>query len=867
MAMKTLHVLAGMMGMAAATAVATTVAAEALPRVRVEVEHPGVYQVSWQDVVDAGLPQHPAIPAAIAVSTRGRVVPAWVEGGGDGSFDRGDRVLFVGESPRGQVSLLDEYSPVNVYWLEFGSTDGVVGRTVPANEVAADVGSARPVIDEHVERDLLLARFNVLGRSDEDERWYWARISVMDRDPFQQVLDVYDLDRAGPGGQLTIRVGLRGWSQPHIPAVDKMAHHLVEVRLDDRLVGSGEWKGVERKVIEIVLPAAEVTAGSHRLSVKVPRRKLASSGDLLPDIVLLSWIELEYPTVALVKRPQTRLRLVGTGGVELRTDDGAEFAVYSTSGARFPSRRGRVVVPAAEGGDEHVIAVRAGAELHPASIRSAPPTGLRAASHRADMIMITQHTLRAEATRLAEFHRRHGLAVEIVDIADIFDEFNFGLTHPRAIRDFIALAHSTWTPPAPRFVLLVGDASWDLKNPTADDSHYADWTYRPWETTNFVKNSSTAYAGAGNANDRGLIPTHNYPTYQGYAASDTWFACVEGDDDRPDVAIGRLPAATPDELAGMIDKVITYVDGAKVGPWRRGMLFIANENPGFQQRMDTTAQEVVARGFVPIRVYPRGDQPVNAEHTERIVRAFDDGLLLVEFLGHGGRYIWRTAPSDLKENRDLFTLEHLDRLTPPPLLPVVVSLTCYSAPFDHPTADSIGEKLVRIPGRGAIAVVAASWRNSPSTEMGRVLMEELLAPGATIGEAVMRMKQQIANPMLIQLYNLLGDPAVPMATPDGTIELALGRRDETVLVQGRIGLDGFEGAVIVDWLGPDGESLGERRFEISDGSFEVPISAADWHDAVGVRAYAWNESADRDAIGWADGSAIAAHGADVTSGP
>ena len=145
-----------------------------------------------------------------------------------------------------------------------------------------------------------------------------------------------------------------------------------------------------------------------------------------------------------------------------------------------------------------------------------------------------------------------------------------------------------------------------------------------------------------------------------------------------------------------------------------------------------------------------------------MVKTFDEGLLIVQFLGHGGRYIWRTGPPDLKKNHDLFTLEHLDTLVPTEKLPFVISLTCYSAPFDHPTADSIGEKLLRLDGRGAIGVFAASWRNSPSSDMGRIVMDELTTPGATIGEAVMRAKHRLRSPTLIETYNLLGDPAISL---------------------------------------------------------------------------------------------------------
>ena len=91
-------------------------------------------------------------------------------------------------------------------------------------------------------------------------------------------------------------------------------------------------------------------------------------------------------------------------------------------------------------------------------------------------------------------------------------------------------------------------------------------------------------------------------------------------------------------------------------------------------------------------------------------------------------------------------------------------MTCYSAPFDHPTADSIGEKLLREPGKGAVAVFAASWRNGPREEWSRALFQELLQ-GGTVGEAIQRVKRRGLAPDLIRQYNLLGDPAMRLALP------------------------------------------------------------------------------------------------------
>ena len=174
--------------------------------------------------------------------------------------------------------------------------------------------------------------------------------------------------------------------------------------------------------------------------------------------------------------------------------------------------------------------------------------------------------------------------------------------------------------------------------------------------------------------------------------------------------------------------------------------------------------KTAAKGMTGVKIYPRPEDPDNREHQGEILRAFAAGQLLVHFLGHGGRYIWRTGAPDYQKNHDLFTLEDLDALEPSARLPVVLSMTCYSAPFDHPTADSIGEKLLRLPASGAIAVIAASWRNAPSEAWSSALLDELTRPDATVGEALAAAKRRIGDRMFVETYNLLGDPALRLAS-------------------------------------------------------------------------------------------------------
>ena len=183
--------------------------------------------------------------------------------------------------------------------------------------------------------------------------------------------------------------------------------------------------------------------------------------------------------------------------------------------------------------------------------------------------------------------------------------------------------------------------------------------------------------------------------------------------------------------------------------------------------MIVVAEQAAEQGYSGRTIYPdemAGDQTPDPSVSQAALRAaFNDGHLLVHFLGHGGRYVWRTAPPDYRGGSDLFSLDDIASLSPGHPLPMVLSMTCSSGPFDHPSADSIAEAFLQQPDRGAVAVLAASWRIPASERFSAALVKQLTQPGTTIGEAVLRAKQQEPNRALVESYNLLGDPALVLA--------------------------------------------------------------------------------------------------------
>lgn len=827
---------------------------------KIYVEETGVYRLSWEDLAAAGLGPEPMPSADLALAHRGEPTAIRVDDGGDGLFGPGDHLEWIGERLAGETTYFNPHSSLNVYWLHVAPDSGVAALRMETT-TADDRGDgdsdadrenaalAKLFHDEHLEQDTVLVRFR--GHREGTELWYWKRMSQIDKPPFRQLFDLSEY-RAAADEPVSLRIAMRGWST--LPGGTALTDHQVEVRWNGELVAGAEWDGQKEYILDIdALSGDIVRAGENSLEIRVPKRRTEPEAQPVVDVVLLNWIELHIPRKPILGAASERLRLAGTAAVGetlyFLSEEDRQYVVFTADGHRLEPRRtalptGRTRHSFERPASPEIQVVAGDAYLAPVAIERDRPSHLRDPENQADYLMITHPTLREAVEPLAAYHRERGLRVEIVDVEDIYDEMGDGIVHPRAIRDFLSHAYHSWRPPAPRFVLLVGDASWDI-SPEADDANYADWTFRPGERR-FVKNQSTPYATQATLGHRNLIPTWHFESGEGHAASDNYFVAIDGVDHLPDMAIGRLPVTEPGEVAAIVEKTLAYARGAEVGPWRRRILWITNEETSFQRFSDRIeSEEARPLGYAPLKIYPSPDEESNAAHQATLRGAFDEGQLLVHFFGHGGRYIWRTGPPDYRKNHDLFTLDDLDTLAPTVNLPVVLSMTCYSAPFDHPTADSIGEKFLRLADRGAVAVFAASWRNAPRAAFSSALVRELTIHGATLGEAILNAKREVQTQAMVEMYNLLGDPALELAVPGLDVVLTA---DGPGAVQAAPPQDDFSGRAVVDWLDAQGEILVTEEREMARGE-GLQLRAPD-ENAASVRVYVWNAEQRIDGMGF-----------------
>ena len=821
---------------------------------RIVLQEDGVYRVSFEQL-ETEFPW--SLDAQwVSLEWQGSPVPVWVDDGGDGFFGPGDSIEFVAEHLSGDSSYYHPATRENVYWLNL---DRPVAASMIEREMRLEGEELRssPRMHHHLERDETRVRFSGRGLEVVPDEWYWGKMTPIDPRPLTLRLDLSRWDREV--GPLALSLGFKGWSKPRRRTEGDPSDHRVEVWLEEDLLAAGEWSGEARYELQISdLDRSRILGRRPKLTLKVPRRK-SNSGEAWVDVVLLDWVEVDYPVVPL-PRSDRRILLDTEGGELLTIQNPTQetLLVYGSNGSR--------VLLTAPGGDQStyetakgeswVYAVSSRQHLKPSRVEADQPSSLRETDDQVDYLMITHGSLAEAIEPLAQFHRDRGLTVEIIDVQDIFDEFNGGIVQPEPLRDFIADAYQRRLAPAPRFVLLVGDASWDPRiDKSAEDRDYVDWTFRGDERHAFQKNASTNYAEE--SPHRNLIPARPYQSYEGHAAADNWYAAVVGDDFTPDLAIGRFPVTTPDEVAAIVDKTIRYVEEASVGPWRRQVLWITNEQRGMQRVSDHLAEGMRGRGYSDLKIYPQPEEKDNSQHQTRLKQAFGSGSLFVHFLGHGGRYIWRTGPPDFEKNHDLFTLDDLDALPATADLPIILSMTCYSAPFDHPTADSIGEKFLRLADRGAVAVLAASWRNNPGKQFSQLLFEELTQT-TTVGEAIQRAKGAVSSRVLVETYNLLGDPAVPIGLPTEPIEVDWTSQKNQLLVT--VDAGPLTGSAILELLDEAGTVVLEKELavaglpvELSLGLDEVGENAPRW-----LRVYAWDRVARRDGLVSVDLAPVAA---------
>lgn len=847
---------------------------DSLTTFRIQIQDDGVYRLEFDELQKQGL-NGPVPIRSLELLNRGAPTPIDIEGAEDGLFGPGDSIRFIGHHLAGQSTYWHEYSPFNVYVLKIAAwTEDLAQETTDAVDASRSMPPAAielPRITNealytsfHLESDLLrIPESGRTGAYEKSSLWAWLQINYLANRPATVPIDLSDYF-AGTGEPVGITVRLIGGSNAASANALQIPDHMVQLLIDGEPIGEAVWNGRTATLIEQNwTPRDQPPSEGSELGIRVIPRYEEGNHEALIDVVFLDWIQIRYRRDLEVRSGQSRIQKkpsaansrirLTTSTEPAREDTFPVMEVFTSGGfhaaaAPEPSDSNqhinthwRLELP---GRADEFWVVRDEEFKSPISVELEKPSNLESSRDSVDYFIIAHPSLIEEFEPLEKYHESTGLKTEVVSVQDIYDEFNHGIKDPAAIRAFLSHSVQHRARPSARYVLLAGDASWYRKNhgELAEDQRLYD---------------------------RDLIPSWTIRSRDGPVASDHPFVTFGDDDLRPQLAIGRFPVRTREEARSLVEKTIRYSSSKEAGPWRARMLLVSENSRNLNARNRRLTQSAVSAGLAADEVLA-GASADPVMHQSELRASIDEGVLLLHFFGHGGRYMWQTMAANNGSGSNLFDMNDLDLLKPNQRLPVVLSMSCATGPFDHPQADSLAEKFVRLGNRGAIAVIAASARNSPSLRFTEVLIRELLE-GRTVGEAMLAAKRERVASDTILFYNLFGDPAISAALPDFKIELKASRTPP-LEITATIPVRGFRGRAIIEWYGEDGTFL--DTVEVESDRFRItPPESSNGTKIDRLHVYAWQPGSSMDGSGAllfgdfaGEGGRLAEAATDVISG-
>ena len=599
------------------------------------LEQDGFYQVSGAELQAAGLNLATVDLQALRLREGGVEMAIRIVGGDDGTFDAGDLVEFYGRGHTG------EFTRRRIYTLDEGDDPGLRMAERDVTPTGTAPVQTTHLTTLHVE-DGNSEYHQDMANGHGRDHYFWSLLAKSSINPFIFTVP----NPSDTADDATLRVVLFG-RQDDLQNPD---HHtrvsLNGTELDDRT-----WNGEVPFTHVNTFSQTMLLDGANTLNV-----------DLIDDLgaedgrAYLNYFELDYR--ADLVAVDDILRFVGAqdGTTEYR------LSGFSTAVELYDITDPRNVVrctgmdqgllqgtdPAFEddtGTLQEYLALTPSQRLSPASIEQDSHADLHDPANGADYLVISHGEFLAAVQPLLDLREEQGLRTALVDVDDVYDAFSAGNYDPTAIRDFIQYTYESWQPPAPSYVLLVGEANQD----------YLD------------------NLGFGVPD---FLPTHLFETlFFGQFPEDSYYGRVSGDDLLPDVLLGRLSVGTAAEASAVVDKIVAYETEAPAEAWNQNLLLIAGDDPAFEMIMDDLADNISVPPFVIDKVYV-GDYPSFPAAKAALIAEIDDGTFMASYLGHGSVRPW-AGPIFVPE--DVALLSNTD-------YPLITALSCNNGllPPSHP---------------------------------------------------------------------------------------------------------------------------------------------------------------------------------------
>ncbi|MGB5177060.1 MAG: SdrD B-like domain-containing protein, partial [Thermoanaerobaculia bacterium] len=477
--------------------------------VYLRVREDGLYRVTYEALVAAGVDLAGFPASKLALLEGGQPVPIRV--GGPGRFGPGSFVEFVG---RGLDTL---YTDTNVYTLKV------------APKYAARVGhdAGLPSTSARIPGFYYETRTAEFNRAYDfaapgDDPWYDTRLLAISG-PVEAFFELELEDRLPEAGPVELTVEL--WGVTDFPQAPD--HHVVlevnGVELAD------EWfDGFEDRAVRTEIPDWLLGPDSNRLRVLLPHDTGA-----LYDLVNYDHYRLRFPRRFEAIGGQLRFsaaaeafRVEGLPSADVVVYRVTQEGVEILEAVQISSLAGAYSATFTGSQREATYYVSTVEALQMPLAEPAPPRK-PILDAEAEMLIIAHPDFVDSLDPLVAARRLEGLSVQVVNVEELYRRFSHGVFDPRAIRTFVRRAYRD---SGARYVLLVGGDTYD----------YFD------------------YLGGGAVSFLPTLYTQTDPIVR-FAPVDPLYGDINSDG-VPEVAVGRWPVRTTAELEAILDRTLRYAD-------------------------------------------------------------------------------------------------------------------------------------------------------------------------------------------------------------------------------------------------------------------------------------------------------------------
>lgn len=681
----------------------------------------GLYRLTYADLQSAGLPVNSLDPRTLKLYEQGQEIAIQVSGQDDGIFHPADSLLFYGRVP------FSRYTDHNVYWLRYGDAPGLrmSSRPVTPGSQNQGIAWATTIYDENRYYDSRFA-------APDGDHWYAEQLRLPDAPSRSATLWLRPTDAVVPTA--TLQIVMVGYTQNQAFNPD---HHARFALNGSSVGGDGLWwDGYGAITVTITVPRSLLQSGLNTVTLTLP----GDTGTMVEGMWLDS-VSLTY-AVGAVGEPPLRLTCqAGERKYQIGGFVGSDIWLYDISD---PARPVQLTGATVNGGTLSFadaptqpvtyLALTGTQIRRPDAIILDTPSNLHSPAHQADYVIIAHADLIAAVQPLAAFHQAQGRQVTVVDVQQIYDEFNGGLLAPSAIREFLTYAYENWASPAPTYVLLVGDGSYD----PLDHAGYHAPT---------------------------LIPPYlaMVDPWWGETAADPLYVAISGNDPLPDMLLGRLPVNTAAEARVVAAKIIQYQQSPYLGDWNAHHVFVADNADAagnFAQSANAIYNAFIQEPWIGSKIYL--DTLSIEAARQAVLSAWQSGALLISFTGHSSWHQWAAE--------SIFDIHTVAQLRNEQRLPVLLSMTCFTGLFQHPEYGTLDESLLRQANGGAVATWSPSGlgiaNGHDELHYGlyrAVFNHQVTELGAAIQSAQLYLYSQPADHTnLLYTYHLFGDPAMSL---------------------------------------------------------------------------------------------------------